>query len=149
MEKALKWFLAICILAASIALAITAGFMSISGLAIIFAANSVTIQLTAIVIEFAKVVSVAGLHMFWKQLGWWKYTIVIFFAIHMTITSLGVYGYFNESHYAQNKDSQVIEVQIDAIDKEIEQKQKQIERYTSEIDLLDQDIIAAQKALNV
>ena len=83
----------------SIALASTAAFFSIVGLASIFSGAFLSVVIMAGTLEFAKLVSASWLHYEWNRVNilikmYFTFAILIL----MFITSLGIFGYLSRAH---------------------------------------------------
>lgn len=86
-------------LTTSLAIAIVAGYFSIVGLGTIFAGAFWSIVIMATVLEIAKLVTAAYLHLEWKEISAWirVYLVTAVFVL-MFITSMGIFGYLSKAH---------------------------------------------------
>ena len=69
------------ILMTAFALAGVAAYQSIVGLSDLFAARAEVVIVMAVFIEFAKLLLAGALHMFWREIPWWKWIGVSIIAI--------------------------------------------------------------------
>lgn len=126
------------ILSAAFGLAGIAAYMSIVGLAELFAAHAIIIIIAGMTIEWAKIITVGALHMFWKKLPFWKYMIAGFILVHMAITNIGVYGYLSSGYLEQKQPETQIQLEIDRIEDRIEHQQQEMDRVLPQLDALDE-----------
>lgn len=103
------------ILVTALSLASTAAYMSIVGLAELFAAHKYVVIIMAVFIEWAKLLFAGGLHMFWRTLPWWKWIAVGFVGVHMLVTNIGIYSYLSSGYLLQEAPVAAIEREIDII----------------------------------
>ena len=107
------------ILITALALAGTAAYQSIVGLADLFAARKEVVIAMAVFIEFAKLLIAGAVHMFWRSLGWWKWGLVAMVAIHMAVTNVGIYSYLSSGYTLQEAPVAALERQIGDLDRRI------------------------------
>ena len=103
------------ILVTALALAGTAAYQSIIGLADLFAARAEVVIVMAIFIEWAKLLFAGALHMFWRDLKWWKWLGVGIVAIHMAVTNIGIYAYLSSGYLLQEAPVAALERQQDTL----------------------------------
>ena len=103
------------ILVTALALAFTAAYQSIVGLADLFAARVEVVVVMAIFIEWAKLLFAGALHMFWRTLSWWKWLGVGIVAVHMAVTNIGIYAYLSSGYTLQKAPVAAIERQVDVL----------------------------------
>lgn len=104
------------ILVTAFALASVAAYQSIIGLADLFAARAEVIIVMAIFIEFAKLLFAGALHMFWREIPWWKWLGVGIIGIHMAVTNIGIWSYLSTGYTLQEAPVATIERQIENLD---------------------------------
>ena len=122
-----KYFWTLLIVLAALGLAGSAAYFSISGLSKLFAGAAMQVIIMASFIEFAKLVTTAALHRYWKKTKWWmKYTLTAMVLSVMLITSMGIYGFLADAYATTSVQLEKMEGQIELIEKQQEQKQLQI-----------------------
>lgn len=88
-------FIAIC-------LSVSAGVISVYGLAAIFSGAFYQVLIVAGILETSKVITATWLHRYWKVIGTSiKIYLSIAVIVLMAITSLGIYGFFSRAHIEQ------------------------------------------------
>lgn len=107
------------ILFTALALATTAAYESIVGLADLFAARKEVVIIMAIFIEWAKLLLAGSLHMFWNEIPWWKWVGVGIIAVHMAVTNIGIYSYLSSGYLLQEAPVAALERKINTIDGDI------------------------------
>jgi len=110
------------LLTTALSLAAVAAFESVVGLADLFAAKKETVIVMAIVIEWAKLLFVGSLHMFWKTIPWWKWGCVFIVLVHMAVTNIGIYNYLSSGYTLQKAPVAAIERQIRELDRRVGSK---------------------------
>jgi hypothetical protein len=103
----------------ALSLAAVAAFESVVGLADLFAAKKETVIVMAIVIEWAKLLFVGSIHMFWKTIPWWKWGCVFIILVHMAVTNIGIYNYLSSGYTLQKAPVAAIERQIRELDRRV------------------------------
>jgi hypothetical protein len=126
----------------AIVLSITAGVISVIGLANIFSGAWAAVIVVASVLELAKVVTAAWLDVYWKtlrlQLKIYLSTAVF---VLMCITSLGIYGFFARSHVEQIATLQSgDQSKLPVMQLKIEQKKQEIADIDKQISTIDSTI---------
>lgn len=122
-----RYFWTILIIFAALGLAGSAAYFSISGLSKLFAGSAMQVIIMASFIEFGKLVTTAALHRYWKKTKWWmKYTLTAMVLSVMLITSMGIYGFLADAYATTSVELEKIGGQITLIEKQQEQKKKQI-----------------------
>jgi hypothetical protein len=111
------------ILLTAFALAGTAAYESIVGLADLFAARQEVVIIMAVFIEWAKLLLAGTLHMFWKTLPWWKWGGVAIVAVHMAVTNIGIYSYLSSGYTLQEAPVAALERQIDEVDRRVQEQE--------------------------
>ena len=111
----------------SLLISLVSGYCTVIGMGKVFASAAVVTMGIAIVIEIGRVILLYDLHHFWHQLKLFqKIPGVLMLLIAMTLSAMGVYGFFANAH--SQKTQQIIPIEM-----VIKQKQ-------SEIDILNQAI---------
>lgn len=127
---------------ASIIISIASGYCTVVGMGNIFTSAPFMTMLIAGVIEFGRVVLVYDLHHFWHVMPIIKKIPgILMLLIAMSLSALGVFGFFSNA-YAE-KTNQVIPIEL-----EIKQLEAEIPLLTSEIDLNNKQIEDIQKTMN-
>ncbi len=127
---------------ASIIISIASGYCTVVGMGNIFTSAPFMTMLIAAVIEFGRVVLVYDLHHFWHIMpAIKKIPGILMLLIAMSLSALGVFGFFSNA-YAE-KTNQVIPIEL-----EIKQLEAEIPLLTSEIDLNTKQIEDIQKTMN-
>lgn len=130
-------FLNYLALLTSISIATVAAYFSVVGLATMFAGAQVGVIIMASILEFGKLVTAAYLHIFWKQLNYLKYYLVVAVAVLMIITSLGIFGYLSRAHADQALVSGGYDLQMEVIEERKSAEQSKISRLKQRIESLD------------
>ena len=107
------------ILLTAFALAGTAAYESIIGLADLFAARQEVVIIMAVFIEWAKLLLAGTLHMFWKTLPWWKWFGVGIVVVHMAVTNIGIYSYLSSGYILQEAPVAALERRITEVDRKV------------------------------
>ena len=110
------------ILLTAFALAGTAAYESIIGLADLFAARQEVVIIMAVFIEWAKLLLAGTLHMFWKTLPWWKWFGVGIVVVHMAVTNIGIYSYLSSGYILQEAPVAALERRISEVDRQVQEK---------------------------
>ncbi len=111
------------ILLTAFALAGTAAYESIIGLADLFAARQEVVIIMAVFIEWAKLLFAGTLHMFWKTLPWWKWGGVAIVVVHMAVTNIGIYSYLSSGYILQEAPVAALERQITEVDRRVQEQE--------------------------
>ncbi len=104
------------ILLTAFSLASIAAYQSIVGLADLFAARADVVIAMAVGIEFAKLLFVGAVHLFWRDIGWWKWIIVFIVFIHMAVTNIGIWSYLSTGYTLQEAPVAAVERRIENLD---------------------------------
>lgn len=111
----------------SLLISLVSGYCTVIGMGKVFASAAAVTMGIAVVIEIGRVILLYDLHHFWHQLKLFqKIPGVLMLLIAMTLSAMGVYGFFANAH--SQKTQQIIPIEM-----VIKQKQ-------SEIDILNQAI---------
>lgn len=120
-------FSALLTMGISLLISLVSGYCTVIGMGKVFASAAAVTMGIAIVIEIGRVILLYDLHHFWHQLKLFqKIPGVLMLLIAMTLSAMGVYGFFANAH--SQKAQQIIPIEM-----VIKQKQ-------SEIDILNQAI---------
>ena len=130
-------FLNYLALLTSISIATVAAYFSVIGLATMFAGAQVGVIVMASILEFGKLVTAAYLHIFWNQLNYLKYYLVVAVAVLMMITSLGIFGYLSRAHADQALISGGYDLQMEVIEERKSAEKSKITRLKQRIETLD------------
>lgn len=111
-----------------------AAYFSVTGLGVLFAGASISVMVMAGSLEAAKLVSATYLKQEWDTLkGFNKWYLTIAVATLMLITSAGIFGYLSNAFQQQNLSIQKVERDIAVYQIQIEKNDKEIERYTNQL----------------
>ena len=103
------------VLVTALALAFTAAYQSIVGIADLFAARVEVVVVMAVFIEWAKLLFAGALHLFWRSLAWWKWLGVGIVGVHMAVTNIGIYAYLSSGYTLQQRPVAALERQQDVL----------------------------------
>lgn len=132
--KTIKWS-ALITMVISLIISIVSGYCTVIGMGKVFASASLITMCIATVIEVGRVILLYDLHHFWDKLKLYqKIPGILMLLIAMTLSAMGVYGFFANAHSAKAQEVIPIEMVI---------KQKQ-----SEIDILNNSIKMNEEQLN-
>lgn len=111
----------------SIILSIASAYCTVVGIGRIFTYSPVITMIIASIIEIGRMVLIYDLHHFWKQMSLIKKIPgLIMLLIAMTLSSLGIFGYFS-SAYSSNASVVIpIEMEVKTLEKEIDLIKNQI-----------------------
>ena len=135
-------FFGLLTLLVALAISTVAAYYSIVGLMAIFAGAKVAIAVMGIVLEIGKLVVASWTYNNWKTcpLSIRSYFIVSVVVL-MFITSLGIFGFLARAHIEQSSPTTLLEERIERIDLKIVQKNTQIKRYQTRLDILDKALL--------
>ena len=126
----------------SIIISIASAYCTVVGYGNIFTSAAIMTMVIAGVIEFGRVVLVYDLHHFWHQMPWKKKLPgLAMLLIAMSLSALGVFGFFSNAYSAKTKE--VIPIEL-----EIKQLESGIPLIESEIDLNNKQIKDIQITMN-
>lgn len=115
-----------------------AAYFSIVGLTAIFHGAFISVIVMASVMEYAKLISAAYLHIYWEQIGIMiKSYLLIAVAVLMLITSMGIFGFLSKAHIEQNAPVANNSLKIERLEQQISREQKKITDAESVIAQLD------------
>lgn len=104
----------------SIVLSITSGICTVIGIGHIFTSAPHMTMAIASTIEVGRVVLVYVLHHFWKTMPWIKKIPgIIMLIIAMSLSALGVFGFFASAHSQKSQEIIPIELEINQLESEI------------------------------
>ena len=127
---------------ASIIISIASGYCTVAGVGNIFTSAPEMAMVIAGVIEFGRVVLVYDLHHFWHQMPLFKKLPgLVMLLIAMSLSALGVFGFFANAYSAKTKE--VIPIEL-----EVKQLESGIPLLQSEIELNNKQIADLQKTMN-
>lgn len=123
----------------SIALAVVAGYFSIVGLSTIFAGAVVSVIVMASILEVAKLVTAAYLHLEWHRINaLTRIYLTTAVLVLMLITSMGIFGYLSKAHIEQTiKVGGTNALQLEQIERKLSRQQEIIRDSESVIAQLD------------
>lgn len=141
----MKLFSGIITLLTALLITATAAWFSVSGLIALFAATAIPVLVMGTILESAKIVAAAWLHMNWdnKNVNWIHktYLSLAIFAL-MIITAIGIYGFLSKGHLEQQAPVAGIELQISAKQQQIDMLTQTNQRLTNELTQMDQSVNA-------
>ena len=127
---------------ASIIISIASAYCTVVGMGNIFTSAVLMTMVIAGVIEFGRVVLVYNLHHFWHQMPLIKKLPgIAMLLIAMSLSALGVFGFFSNAYSAKTRE--VIPIEL-----EIKQLESGIPLIESEISLNNKQIADLQKTMN-
>ena len=108
----------------------------------IFAGATTAIMIMGVVLEIGKLVVASWTYNNWKTcpVSIRSYFIVSVVVL-MFITSLGIFGFLARAHIEQSSPTTLLEERIERIDLKIVQKNTQIKRYQTRLDILDKALL--------
>jgi hypothetical protein len=114
-----------------------AAFFSVTGLGLLF--RSVSVMIMASSLEFAKIVTASYLKQMWYDIEkTLKVYLVIAVAILMFLTSMGIFGFLSDAFQNQSIKLDQMERKISVVNNKIAINNKEVERYTIQINNLTQ-----------
>lgn len=123
----------------AVSISAVSGYFSVFGLAHLFAATFVPVAIMGCVLELGKIVSALWLHRHWnsspKPLKWYLTSAV---AVLMFVSAIGVFGFLSKGHMEQQIPLQQIESNINSIDRQISQKENELENFESRREQLEE-----------
>ena len=141
-------FLTYLTLVSGILISIIAASYSIIGLAALFAGATTAIIAMGGALEVGKLVIASWLYRNWhnpllpKSIKYYLTSAVI---VLVFITSVGIFGFLSKAHLDQVVPENNNKLQIEIIDKQIDQRQKTIDRSQYQLDKMDELIITQSK----
>ena len=131
-------FFGLLTLATALAISVVAAYYSIVGLMAIFAGATTAIVVMGAVLEVGKLICASWTFTNWKTSPIiMKSYFISAIIILMLITSLGIFGFLSRAHIAQSSPTALLESRIQRIELKVEQRQKEIGRHQSRLDILD------------
>jgi hypothetical protein len=125
------------ILLVALTISAVAGYYSIVGLAMLFAAASIPVIIMGATLEVAKLVTASWLYTNWKHIPFLMksyFTLAVF--VLMFITSMGIFGFLSRAHIEQTGSATQFVAKIEQISEEILRIDNSIERKESDIQKL-------------
>ena len=131
-------FFGLLTLATALAISVVAAYYSIVGLMAIFAGATTAIVVMGAVLEVGKLICASWTFTNWKTSPIiMKSYFISAIIILMLITSLGIFGFLSRAHITQSSPTALLESRIQRIELKVEQRQKEIGRHQSRLDILD------------
>jgi hypothetical protein len=104
----------------SLTISLVSGFCTVVGMGKVFTSAAVVTMFIAAVIEVGRVVLLYDLHHFWHKLKWFqKLPGLMMLLIAMTLSAMGVYGFFADAHSHRTQEVLPIEMVIQEKEAEI------------------------------
>ena len=104
----------------SLTISLVSGFCTVVGMGKVFTSAAVVTMFIAAVIEIGRVVLLYDLHHFWNKLKWFqKLPGLLMLLIAMTLSAMGVYGFFADAHSHRTQEVLPIEMVIHEKESEI------------------------------
>lgn len=114
--------------ATSVALSIASAFCTVVGIGNIFTSAPITTMIIASIIEFGRAVILYDLHHFWNKINLIKKTIALgMIIIAMSLSAMGVFGFFANAYSAKTNDIIPMELEISQLEESIRLDESQIE----------------------
>ncbi|NBR24327.1 MAG: hypothetical protein EBU08_11270, partial [Micrococcales bacterium] len=125
-------------LISGIAISVMSAFYSIVGLAAIFSGATTAIYLMGTTLEIGKVVTASYLHRNWSNIPvLMRAYFVSAVVVLMAITSMGTFGYLSKAHIEHTSGTEVSQIKIERINRQIASEQKDIDRAEANLAQLD------------
>ena len=125
----------------SIILSIASAYCTVIGIGRIFTYSPIITMIIASIIEFGRMVLIFVLHHFWKQMSWIKKIPgLIMLLIAMSLSSLGIFGYFSSAYSSNASEVIPIEMEVKTLEKEIELVKNQIVINDNQIQLIQKNM---------
>ena len=129
----------------SLLVAGVAAYFSVIGLATIFAGSFWPVVVMAGALEVGKIVTAGFLHIRWSDINsWFKVYLSAAVVVLMLITSLGIFGFLAKANIEQTLQGDRFSLELSIIDKRLEAKNSELERYQERLDNLDYIIDTAR-----
>jgi hypothetical protein len=104
----------------SLTISLVSGFCTVVGMGKVFTSAAAVTMFIAAVIEVGRVVLLYDLHHFWHKLKWFqKLPGLMMLLIAMTLSAMGVYGFFADAHSHRTQEVLPIEMVIQEKESEI------------------------------
>ena len=104
----------------SLTISLVSGFCTVVGMGKVFTSAAVVTMFIAAVIGIGRVVLLYDLHHFWNKLKWFqKLPGLLMLLIAMTLSAMGVYGFFADAHSHRTQEVLPIEMVIQEKESEI------------------------------
>jgi len=131
-------FFGILTLLTALAISSVAAYYSIIGLMAIFSGATTSIAVMGVCLEIGKLICASWTFTNWKTSPFVMKTYFIGAVIVlMLITSLGIFGFLSKAHIQQSSNTILMESKIQRIELKITQRQKEIGRHQSRLNILD------------
>ena len=135
-------FFGLLTLLVALAISTVAAYYSIVGLMAIFAGAKLAIAIMGVVLEIGKLVVASWTFQNWKTSpAAIRSYFVVSVVVLMFITSLGIFGFLARAHIEQSSPTTLLEERIERVDLKIVQKNTQIKRYQTRLDILDKALL--------
>ena len=135
-------FFGLLTLLVALAISTVAAYYSIVGLMAIFAGAKLAIAIMGVVLEIGKLVVASWTFQNWKTSpASIRSYFIVSVVVLMFITSLGIFGFLARAHIEQSSPTILLEERIERVDLKIVQKNTQIKRYQTRLDILDKALL--------
>jgi hypothetical protein len=129
----MNW-LRILLFIASLFVAGTGAYFSVTGLGVLFSGATMSVMVMASSLEFAKLVTASYLEQKWSSTSFLlKIYLTIAVFVLMIITSAGIFGYLSNAYQQQNLKLQQVDRELSIYTDKIKQNDAQIAIYNSQI----------------
>lgn len=113
-------FIGLLTLIISLVISVVSGYCTVVGMGKVFASAAAVVMFIASVIEVGRVILLYDLHHFWHRLKWFqKFPGLIMLLIAMTLSAMGVYGFFANAHSQRTQEVLPIEMVVQEKEAEI------------------------------
>jgi cell division protein FtsB len=122
-----------------------AAYFSVVGIASIFAYNYVPALIMGIALEAGKISVAIYLYRYWRLVSQeFKGILIMFLAVLMFITSVGIFGYLSQGYQKTSEEFRVLNLELDSLEKEYAQKKAREQEINRQIQQLPADAITGR-----
>lgn len=117
----------------------SAAYFSVLGIATLFIGSYYQVMVMAGSLELGKLIATSYLYRYWKSTVWWLKTyLIIAVFILMGITSMGIFGYLTAAYQVNSGKFELVETQIQNINKQKELLDSQLAQYEMRLQTLNE-----------
>lgn len=126
-----------------------AAYFSVVGIASIFAYNYVSALIMGIALEAGKISVAIYLYRYWRLVSQeFKSILVMFLALLMFITSVGIFGYLSQGYQKTSEEFRILNLELDSLEKEYAKKKEREAELNRQIQQLPADAITGRIRLS-